>query len=224
MNKMIDVYFFGKKYNVPEDLTIMTAMEYAGYILKRGCGCRHGFCGACAAIYRIKGKNELMTGLACQTQVVEGMYISTLPFFPTDKKNYNLEAIRPTEQVMMELYPEIHSCIGCNACTKACTQDLNVMQFIAYAKRSDYRACAEASFDCIGCGCCMSRCPAGISHPMVGTLARRLTGKYIAPKTEHLLKRVEEVKAGVFDDLIEQMMQKPITEMKELYNAREIEK
>ena len=75
MENMVNVYFFGKKYTVPADLTIMTAMEYAGYELKRGCGCRHGFCGACATIYRIKGKNELKTGLACQTQVEEGMYV-----------------------------------------------------------------------------------------------------------------------------------------------------
>ena len=59
MENMVNVYFFGKKYTVPADLTIMTAMEYAGYTLKRGCGCRHGFCGACATMYRIKGKNEL---------------------------------------------------------------------------------------------------------------------------------------------------------------------
>ena len=72
MENMVNVYFFGKKYSVPADLTIMTAMEYAGYTLKRGCGCRHGFCGACATIYRIKGKNELKTCLACQTQVQEG--------------------------------------------------------------------------------------------------------------------------------------------------------
>ena len=71
MENMVNVYFFGKKYSVPADLTIMTAMEYAGYTLKRGCGCRHGFCEACATIYRIKGKNELKTCLACQTQVEE---------------------------------------------------------------------------------------------------------------------------------------------------------
>ena len=64
MENMVNVYFFGKKYTVPADLTIMTAMEYAGYTLKRGCGCRHGFCGACATIYRIKGDNELKTCLA----------------------------------------------------------------------------------------------------------------------------------------------------------------
>ena len=143
MQEMVNVYFFGKKYSVPADLTIMTAMEYAGYTLKRGCGCRHGFCGACATIYRIKGQNELKTCLACQTQVQEGMYVA---------------------------------------------------------------------------------CPAGISHPMVGLLARRLTGKYIAPEAKHLTERVEEIHKGAYDELIEQIMQKPITEMQELYNNREIEK
>ena len=223
-NNMVNVYFFGKKYSVPGDLTIMTAMEYAGYTLKRGCGCRHGFCGACATIYRIKGQNELKTCLACQTQVQEGMYVASIPFFPTDKRLYNIEDLKPNQQVMMELYPEIYSCIGCNACTKACTQDLNVMQYIAYAQRGELEKCAEESFDCVSCGCCSVRCPAGISHPMVGLLARRLTGKYIAPKSEHLEKRVEEIHEGKFDDMIEKIMQKPITEMQELYNSREIEK
>ena len=59
---------------------------------------------------------------------------------------------------------------------------------------------------------------------MVGLLARRITGKYIAPETAHLKDRVAEINAGAYDDLIEKIMQKPITEMKELYNTREIEK
>ena len=224
MENMVNVYFFGKKYTVPADLTIMTAMEYAGYTLKRGCGCRHGFCGACATIYRIKGKNELKTCLACQTQVEEGMYVATLPFFPLVKQIYDIEKIKPTQQIMMQLYPEIYSCIGCNACTKSCTQGLNVMQYIAYAQRGEYEKCAEESFDCVMCGVCSSRCPAGISHPQVAELARRLTGKYLAPKSEHLEKRVEEIREGKFEAIIESLMQKPIEEMKELYNHREIEK
>lgn len=124
----------------------------------------------------------------------------------------------------MELYPEIYSCIGCNACTKACTQSLNVMQYIAYAQRGELEKCAEESFDCVSCGCCSVRCPAEISHPMVALLARRLTGKYIAPEAKHLTKRVEEIHEGAYDDLIEQIMQKPLTEMQELYNNRDIEK
>ena len=220
----MNVYFYGKRYQVPENLTIMNAMEYAGYRLVRGCGCRHGFCGACATIYRIKGKNELKTCLACQTQVEEGMYVASLPFFPTDKRTYEIEKIRPEEQIMMQLYPEIYSCIGCNACTKACTQNLNVMQYIAYAQRGEFEKCAEESFDCVGCGICSARCPAGISHPMVGLLARRLTGKYIAPKAGHLEKRVEEINHGDYDELIEKIMNRPVEEMRELYNNREIEK
>ena len=101
MENMVNIYLFGKQYSVPASLTIMTAMEYAGYQLKRGCGCRNGFCGACATIYRIKGKQELQVCLACQTQVEEGMYIATLPFFPLVKQIYDIEKIKPTEQIMM---------------------------------------------------------------------------------------------------------------------------
>ena len=224
MEKKVNVYFFGKKYSVPESLTIMKAMEYAGYRLVRGCGCRNGFCGACATIYRIKGQQELKTCLACQQQVEEGMYVATLPFFPLVKQVYDIEKIKPTEQIMMQLYPEIYSCIGCNACTKACTQELNVMQYIAYAQRGEYKKCADESFDCVMCGVCSSRCPAGISHPQVAELARRLYGKYIAPKCEHLEKRVADIDAGDFKKLMEEIMNKPKEEMKELYNHRQIEK
>ena len=224
MENMVNVYFFGKKYSVPADLTIMTAMEYAGYTLKRGCGCRHGFCGACATIYRIKGQNELKTCLACQTQVQEGMYVASIPFFPTDKRTYDINEIKPNQQIMMELYPEIYSCIGCNACTKACTRDLNVMQYIAYAQRGDFKACANASFDCVACGLCSVRCPAGITHPQVGELARRLNGKYIAPESKHLTKRVDEIVKGEHEEMIEKLMQTPIEELKNLYNTRDIEK
>ena len=151
-NNMVNIYLFGKKYSVPSNLTIMSAMEYAGYQLKRGCGCRNGFCGACATIYRIEGDRELKACLACQTKVEQGMYIATLPFFPLIKEPYDIEKVSPSQAVMMQLYPEIYACVGCNACTNACTQGLNVMQYIAYAQRGDFEKCAEESFDCVMCG------------------------------------------------------------------------
>lgn len=43
MENMVNIYLFGKQYSVPDNLTIMRAMEYAGYQLVRGCGCRNGF-------------------------------------------------------------------------------------------------------------------------------------------------------------------------------------
>lgn len=224
MNELVKVFIFGKQYEVPSNLTIMGAMEYAGYQLVRGCGCRNGFCGACATIYRIKGDKELKVCLACQTKVEEDMYIATLPFFPLVKEVYDINKVSVSEQIMQQLYPEIYSCIGCNACTKSCPQELNVMQYIAAAQRGDFETCAELSFDCVMCGICSSRCPAGISHPQVAMLARRINGKYLAPHCDHLENRVKEIQDGTFKELLEDLMQKPIEEMKELYNNREIEK
>ena len=224
MEQMVNVFLFGKRYQVPASATIMEAMEYAGYQLVRGCGCRNGFCGACATIYRIVGDRELHACLACSTQVQDNMYVATLPFFPLVKEVYDIEKVKPTEQIMMQLYPEIYSCVGCNACTKVCPQSLNVMQYIAYAQRGEYEKCAEESFDCVMCGICSSRCPAGISHPQVAMLARRLNGKYLAPHCDHLDARIAEIERGDYVPLIEALMDKPLEEIQTLYNNREIEK
>ena len=224
MADMVNIFLFGKKYEVPSDLTIMEAMEYAGYKLVRGCGCRNGFCGACATVYRIKGDRELKACLACSTKVENDMYVATLPFFPLIKEGYDINHIPTDESIMMQLYPEIYSCVGCNACTNACSQGLNVMQYIAYAQRGDYKKCAELSFDCVMCGICSSRCPAGISHPQVAMLARRINGKYIAPESKHLTERVKEIQDGLCAEALQAIMDKPIEELKELYNHRDIEK
>ena len=152
------------------------------------------------------------------------MYIATLPFFPLVKEAYDIEKVRPDQQIMMQLYPEIYACVGCNACTKSCSQGLNVMQYIAYAQRGDFENCAEESFDCVMCGICSSRCPAGISHPQVAMLARRLNGKYLSPESVHLTERIKEIEDGLCSEAIEALMEKPISEIKELYNNRDIEK
>ncbi|MCL2350469.1 MAG: 2Fe-2S iron-sulfur cluster-binding protein [Defluviitaleaceae bacterium] len=224
MQEMANVYFDGKHYVVPADLTIMTAMEYAGYQLIRGCGCRHGFCGACATIFRIDGENRPHFVLSCQTKVEDGMHIASLPFFPLNRKTYDIDEIKPTDNIMMEFFPEIFACVGCNACTKSCSRGLNVMQYIAYAKRGDLEKCAKESFDCVACGICSARCPANISHNLVGLLARRLTGKYLKPEAAHTIKRANDIASGNYDKDMDALMSKPIEELKEMYNNREFEK
>jgi ferredoxin len=103
-------------------------------------------------------------------------------------------------------------------------QGLNDMQYIAYAQRGEFEKCADESFDCVMCGICSSRCPAQASPirrlPM---LARRLNGKYLAPHCDHLDQRVKEIAEGKYEKLIEDLMDKPLSEIKELYNHREIE-
>ena len=98
------------------------------------------------------------------------------------------------------------------------------MQYIAYAQRGEYEKCAEESFDCVMCGVCSSRCPAGITHPQVGLLARRLTGKYLAPETQHLLDRVAEIESGNCEAALKDIMSKTAEELKEMYNNRDFEK
>ena len=110
----VAVYVFGKEYHVPENLTILTAMERLGYRLLRGCGCRSGFCGACATVYRIQGDYRLRTGLACQTPVKDGMVFSILPFHPATKAKYNLADLRPDLSSLVRFYPEIMRCLQCN--------------------------------------------------------------------------------------------------------------
>ena len=221
---MVSIFIMGKKYDVPDSLTIMNAMEYAGYQLVRGCGCRAGFCGACATVYRIKGDYDLKVGLACQTQVLPDMYLTQIPFFPSQKLEYNLQELRPTGEQIAEFYPEIYRCIGCNACTKICPQDIKVMQYVGYAQRGQIDRCADESFDCVMCGLCASRCPAQITQFNVGILARRLYSRHIAPAAKHLQKRVEEIETGQFEEELQELMKASREDLRERYGSRDVEK
>ncbi len=224
MPNNVSIYLFGKKYEAPDNLTIIKAFEYCGYELTNGVGCRHGFCGACATIYRIRGERELHYCLACETKIQDNMYIATLPYFPLEKQTYDLDKVEPNMQLMADLYPEIYSCVRCNTCTQTCPKGIDVMQYIADAQVGDFKACAAESFDCVMCKSCSSRCPAKISHSEVAMLARRINGKYIAPEAKHLTDMVDGVKNGTLLDDATAMMNKSEEELKELYNSREIEK
>ncbi len=222
--KMVDIFLMGKRYTVPETLTIMDAMEYAGYQLKRGCGCRAGFCGACATVFRMAGDYELKVGLACQTKVEEGMYLAQIPFFPGRKANFDLEEIKPSTAHFAQLYPEVFRCLGCNSCTKVCPQDIDVMQYIAYLQRGDFSKAADISFDCVMCGLCVSRCPANIVHYNAALTGRRLYSRYIAAADTFLAERTRAIEEGLLDEEIDNLVRANQEELQELYNNREIEK
>jgi len=219
----VTIYVMGKKHEVPGDLTIMKAMEYAGHQFTRGAGCRGGYCGACATIYRKKGSYKLEGALACQKIVEDGMYIAQIPFSPAEKMTYDLDELRPDANTMLEYYPELSRCLACNTCTKACPQDIMVMDYVQASLRGDIEQAAKLSFDCIGCGLCAVRCPAEIVPYNVATLARRLYAKYIDGPSQHVLDRVEEVEEGKYDDEIAQLMEASKEELSELYNNREID-
>jgi succinate dehydrogenase/fumarate reductase-like Fe-S protein len=219
----VEVFIMGKSYKVPAGLTIMKALEYAGYRYIRGCGCRAGFCGACSTIFRIEDEQKLGFDLACQKVVEDKMYLVQLPFVPATKAEYNIEEIKPTESTILEIYPEIARCVSCNTCSKSCPQDIEVMKYIQRAVRGEIAKCAEISFDCIQCGLCAMRCPADIKHYHVSQLARRLRGKYLDKKSKNLVKRLKEIENRRYDAEIEKMMKMDKIEITEFYKKRKIE-
>ena len=216
----VTIHIMGRGYRVPADLTIMTAMEFAGYRLIRSCGCRQGFCGACATVFRRAGEYRLETALACQTRVEDGMCLVQIPFSPAETASYDVATEEYAYSVFSKHYPEVARCVSCNTCTKACPQDLEVMDYVQAAIRGDFEAVTEASFDCIQCGLCAIRCPAEIVQYNVAQLGRRMYGRHGSPEPEHLKARLKEIGDGEFDAALDDLVKASTDELKKLYAAR----
>ncbi len=221
--KMTQIFIMGKAHDVPAGITIMDAMEYAGYRFVRGAGCRSGFCGACATVYRKEGESRLEFALACQEMVEDGMVLTQLPFTPAPRSEYVLSDLDPEENVLLQHYPAIARCVSCNTCTKACPQDIEVMDYVQAALRGDLQQVAELSFDCIQCGLCSMRCPADIKHYHLAQMARRLYSVSSSPEPEHLGARLQELNDGAFDDELRELMNLSLEDLKQRYGQRVIE-
>jgi len=220
--KMVKVHILGEAFDVPAISTILQALEYTGLQLTHGVGCREGFCGACATIYREKGDYKLQAGLACQTVVSDGMHLVQIPFVPAEKPVYDIKELTPDIDTIKKIYPTVFRCVACNTCTKACPQDLQVMDYVQALIKGDIEKTADLSFDCIRCGLCALRCPAEIVQYNAAILARRLYGRYLMKKSPHLEVRVKELEEGKYDSELDELMGKNIEELKEIYYKREI--
>jgi succinate dehydrogenase/fumarate reductase-like Fe-S protein len=221
--KTIPIFVMGKRYEVPETLTIMKAMEYAGFKFLRGAGCRGGICGACPTVYRKEGDYKLHFGLACQTVVEPNMYLAQIPFYPANRAVYDIEKIEPVAEAVHALYPELFRCVACNNCTKACPMNVQVLDYISAIKQGDIAKAARLSFDCIQCGMCASRCMGELPQYHIAQLVRRLYGKYIQPKAEHLKKRVAEIESGKYGSMLEDLQKMDKAELEKIYKERERE-
>ncbi len=221
--RLVPIFIMGKRYLVPETMTIQKSLEYAGYQFIRSCGCRGGICGACATVYRILGDYHLNFCLACQTVVQENMYLTQVPFFPANRTPYKLEELDASAETIMKLYPEVMKCVACNTCTKSCPMDIEVMEYVNAAMRGDIAKVARLSFDCIQCGLCSSRCPAQIQHFHLAQLCRRLHAKYQVPRAEHLQPRVADINAGKYDEMLKNLVDNDEESLRKLYVEREME-
>lgn len=220
---LVPIFIMGKRYMIPSSLTIQKALEYAGYQLVRGVGCRGGICGACGTVYRVPSSHTIKVGLACQTVVEHDMRIAVLPFFPANRKVYNIREVTPAPDIFVQFYPEIMRCMGCNTCTKSCPMDISTMEYISAAIRGDIEKTAELSFDCVMCGLCTARCPGELGQYNIGILARRIYGRYMAPRSTHLGEMVGRVARGRYVEDLRKLMAAPVEDLKLIYTQREME-
>ena len=221
--QLVPIFVMGKRYDVPDSLTIQKALEHAGYQLVRGCGCRGGICGACGTVFRYPGGYRIDVGLACQTVVQPNMYIAQIPFFPGNKAAYDIESLPAVGATIAALYPEVFKCVGCGTCTRSCPMDIDVLGYISKAIQGDVAAVAEGSFDCVMCGLCAARCPAEEVQYNIAILARRLYARHLVPQAKHLAAAVKAVEGKAFDKAIRELKTTSVDELKKLYKALEVE-
>ena len=215
--KLIPIYVMGRRYDVPEGLTILKALEYAGYKITRGCGCRGGVCGACVTVYRKKGAYRLKVGLSCQTVVEPDIYLTQLPYTPANKAIYTIKTAEPED--VQAVYPELMRCVACNTCTKSCPMNLEVMDCMAAAIRGDFKKVVDLSMECVMCGMCAARCPAEISPFNIALLIRRIHGKRAFPPPPHLEQRLKKIVEGAFKAELEELKEADQSELKERFKA-----
>jgi Fe-S oxidoreductase len=221
--KGIPIFIFGKKFEVPEALTIQKAMEYAGYQFIRSCGCRGGICGACVTEYRVPGHYQLKVVLACQSLIEPGMQITQSPFVPMNRAQYALEQLRNHPGILGEIYPEIYRCLQCNTCTRICPMEIKVMDYIAMAIQGNVEGVAALSFQCVMCGACAAKCPAEISQPNVALLARRIYGRHTLSLPESLHERISDISKGRYQKIMEHLVALNREDLMQIYTQREQE-
>lgn len=198
--KMVTVEIAGKKYEVPEGITIIKALWYVGQEVVRGVGCLGGFCGACATYYRTKDDPKVRTCLACQTAVEDGMSITMMPPFPARKAIYHMNELQDPKQDLFQLYPESALCRNCNACTEACPQSIDVRDGVWRAVFGDFKKVSEMFMDCVMCGMCTPVCIADIAPNLVALYASRVEGVFFTEKPTRLEHRIKEIRDGRYTE------------------------
>jgi ferredoxin len=195
---LVSVEIMGKPQRVPQGITVLQAMWYAGHELIRGVGCLGGTCGACGIVYRTRDTFELKNGLGCQTLVEEGMSFSMVSHFAAARASYKIAELKDPKEALFSLYPEAARCVNCNACNRVCPQGIDVRSSVWCAVFGNFDQVAELTMSCNNCGLCVMRCPADMAPNLIALYARRAYGAHELKPPERLTRRIAEISSGAY--------------------------
>ncbi len=195
----ITVEIEGTRHMVPDGLTVLQSMWYAGVQTTHGAGCLGGACGACTASCRVPDSMAPVTGLACQMEAVDGMTILLYPIDPPQKPRYRMAEIDDPAASLFDIYPETRRCTLCDACTTVCPQDIPVKTAVGQMMNRQFEPVAESFDECVMCGFCTLVCEVGIAPNLLGVYARKAVGCK-APAPEEITRQMEKVAAGGYEN------------------------
>lgn len=192
----VTVEIGAERHTVPAGITLIQALWAMGKTPVHGIGCLGGVCGACAVGYRISGRMQSETGLACQTLVQEGMSVSFFPSDSSEKAIYSIPDVPPDKAALFASYPGTRRCTSCRACTTVCPQGIDVMGAVRAAINGEMDTVADKFTSCVMCGLCAVVCDVRIVPHRVGVWARRMHGAFYPQQALQLLHRIDDVKQG----------------------------
>src|SRR3569832_2459665 len=144
-----NVEIMGKRYQVPQGITLIQAMWHTGHEVTRGIGCLGGVCGACSTLYRTKESHELKQWLGCQLIVEEGMSFSLSAPFPVKKPFYKMEELPDPTQDLFRHFPEAALCRNRNTYNETNTQKNNKQTGVWNAVCGDFKESANHFLPCV---------------------------------------------------------------------------
>ncbi|MBI5136330.1 MAG: (2Fe-2S)-binding protein [Nitrospirae bacterium] len=195
---LVSVELGGVVHRVPEGVTVLEAMWYAGIPVVRGAGCLGGACGACTTTYRAPGGMAPKTGLGCQIEVREGMSITLYPVDPPHKPTYRMAELDDPAEALFTIYPETRRCTLCDACTTVCPQDIPVRATVRQMMNRQFDLVAPAFDECVNCNLCAMVCEVGIAPNLLGLYARKAVARAM-PAPPELTRRMRQIADGEWD-------------------------
>lgn len=200
-NNCVSLIVNGKQLKADEGSSILEAVMQSGETVTDNIGCSgQGVCGSCRVLVRRQDEKKVVSTLACETKVEEGLQVSFLDHLPVNHRQH----VYKTDdwegktwnilERINEVFPEAKHCRHCGGCDNACPKHLEVQKGVNMAAEGDLNAAAIFN-ECIMCNLCTIACPEMISPNHLGTYVRRLTTA-MTLRPSDLLRRLHQIDSG----------------------------